>query len=268
VDAAALQRDGHLLVRGAVGESVLRRARTAAASVTDRLYPASALSGTKDRPLDYLTGSLLWQTNDGFRDLVFSPRLAALAAGALGCESVRLLYDQIFVKPPAAALTMWHQDQVYWPIDTTGVADRGPIDSVRIWLSLTDLPAAVGGLHFANQSHRHGPIEADELQCGAPGHCSTISIAGQPHTVSSYGALAAGDVTIHAGYALHAAGKNPTSLTRYGVSLAYIPDGTRVAQDLSDQDRSFLAAYAPGRGAGDLFDSTHNPLLWPSKDQL
>src|SRR4051794_37402713 len=41
-----------------------------------------------------------WIVDDGFHDLVFSPRLTTPLCQLLGTKSVRFFHDQIFYKPP------------------------------------------------------------------------------------------------------------------------------------------------------------------------
>jgi ectoine hydroxylase-related dioxygenase (phytanoyl-CoA dioxygenase family) len=175
------------------------------------------------------------------------------------------LYDQLFAKQPGAICTVWHQDQVYLPIDTSDVIDEGRVGMARGWVSLTALPADVGGLHFVDGSHRLGPIDARDMQVGLPGSGDTAMVNGRELSITDYGAFDAGDATLHAGYTLHAARSNPSGRTRYGVAVVYVPDGARVAEPADEQQELAIALHTPGRRAGDPIDTPANPILWPAE---
>ncbi len=206
---------------------------------------------------------MLWEHNRDIRSVVCSARLGRIAAVALGAERVRLLYDQLFVKPPGAPMTMWHQDQGYWPIDTNELHEAGGVGAVRIWVSMTDVPAEVGGLHFVDGSHLAGPIDNHDLSGGPPGERSTFSVRGCDHPVVDYGGFAAGDATVHAGYTLHAARRNPSNRTRFGLSMVYVIDGARVFEPSDENHQTLIDWFIPGRAPGDRIDTARNPVVWP-----
>ena len=128
----AVHRDGHGVLRGAVGDPIVRRAhRDARVEVERALHEAAEAPDAEERgPIDYHSVVNLCDRSRALRDVVFAPELARRAAETLGVQRVRLLYDQLFVKPPGAMVTMWHQDQVYWPVDTSDVS-RTMLRSVR-----------------------------------------------------------------------------------------------------------------------------------------
>ncbi len=260
--AERFQRDGHAVLRGALTDPVLRRARAAARREVERAL-ATAPGARDPRQVDYFTVIQLCARSRALRDVVCAPQLARLAAEALGVARVRLLYDQLFAKPAGAVCTVWHQDQVYWPIDTSEVVEEGRVGAARIWVSLTTLPATVGGLHFVDDSHRMGPIDPTRVRIGPPGGGGSATIAGADHEITDYGGFGAGDATIHAGFTLHGSSANASSRTRYAVAVAYVPDGTRVAEPADEQHAAAIALHTPGRRPGDLVDSAANPVLWP-----
>src|SRR5262245_52230086 len=222
------------MLRGVLGDPVLRRGRRAARAEIERALAEAPEAAAREQ-VDYHTAIKLRERNQALRDVVCSPLLARRAAAVLGVERVRLLYDQLFAKPPGAICTMWHQDQVYLPIDTSDVIEEGRIGMARGWVSLTPLPAEVGGLHFVDGSHRFGPIDSDDVEIGAPGRRDHATVKGTDLSITDYGAFGAGDATFHAGFTLHGSGSNPTGRTRYGVAVVYVPDGTRVAEPADEQ---------------------------------
>lgn len=260
------QRDGHVMVRAALTGPVLRRARADAEAEVARVLAAPdegarPAEGTGWQQEDYVGVLEVHRRSPALREVVCSPVLARLAAAALGVPAVRLLYDQLFAKPPGALFTPWHQDEVYWPVDTSQVIADGGIGTVRLWLSLTPLPASVGGLRFADGSHQLGAIdvEGSVTPSGTP---ATVVIDGNPVPVSDHGAFEAGDATLHAGYTLHGSRGNRSAQTRCGVTVAYVPDGARVAEPASWLQEVALALHTPGTRPGGLIDGPANPVLW------
>ena len=123
----------------------------------------------------FLQVTNLWRHSRSVRELVFSRRLAGIAAALLGVRSVRLYHDQALYKEPGGGITPWHADQYYWPLSS----DR----TVTVWLPLQETPADMGPLAFAAGSHRFEfgrdlPIsDASEiaLQRRSPGRASLWS---------------------------------------------------------------------------------------------
>ena len=261
--AACFQRDGHVLLRGALDDPLVRRGRAAARAEIDQVRAATP-EVPGQPPADYVSAINLCERSVALRDVVCAPQLARRAAAMLGVERVRLLYDQVFAKPPGATFTVWHQDQVYLPIDTSDVLEAGSIGMVRSWVSLTDLPAEVGGLHFVDGSHRLGRFADAEVAIGPPGTRDVATVNGCDHPITDYGALAAGDATFHAGYTVHGARSNPSGRTRYGVAAIYVPDGARVAEPADAAQELAIALHVPGKRAGDVIDTAVNPILWPA----
>lgn len=93
----------------------------------------------------FLQVTNLWQHNETVKRLVFSRRLAGIAAALLGVHAVRLYHDQALYKEPGGGITPWHADQYYWPLSS----DR----CVTIWLPLQETPLEMGPLAFARGSH-------------------------------------------------------------------------------------------------------------------
>ena len=60
----------------------------------------------------------IWKKSDDVKKLVFSKRLAKIAADLLEVSGVRLYHDQALYKEPGGGFTPWHADQQYWPLAT------------------------------------------------------------------------------------------------------------------------------------------------------
>ncbi|HTU26917.1 MAG TPA: phytanoyl-CoA dioxygenase family protein, partial [Pirellulales bacterium] len=88
----------------------------------------------------------IWTKCPVVKELVFSKRLARLAAELMGSRGVRLYHDQALFKEAGGGLTPWHADQQYWPLDTS--------KTITAWIPLQATPLAMGPLAFGAGSHR------------------------------------------------------------------------------------------------------------------
>jgi hypothetical protein len=142
---------GHTVVRGLASPAELAVFRPA---IEDAVRRAT----TRARPLDerdtygkaFLQVPNLCASDPVVRAFTFAARFARVAAELLRVDGVRLYHDQALFKEPGGGHTPWHQDQVYWPLDS----DR----SITMWMPLVDVPADVGSMTFVDGSHRHGDL--------------------------------------------------------------------------------------------------------------
>jgi hypothetical protein len=88
----------------------------------------------------------LWEQDAQVKAFTLARRFARLAAQLLGVEAVRLYHDQALYKEPKGGHTPWHQDQYYWPLDTS--------NTITLWMPLIDITEDLGMLTFASGSHR------------------------------------------------------------------------------------------------------------------
>jgi ectoine hydroxylase-related dioxygenase (phytanoyl-CoA dioxygenase family) len=88
----------------------------------------------------------IWIHSGPVRDIVFSERLAKIAADLLEVNGVRLYHDQALYKEAGGGQTPWHADQYYWPLAT----DR----TVTVWIPLQETPLIMGPLEFSAGSNR------------------------------------------------------------------------------------------------------------------
>lgn len=253
---AAFRRDGHVLVRGLAAPDEL-------AEVTPRILSLGVEKAWDQRPLEerdtygqaFLQAFNLWRLDDAVADFVCSPRFARVAAALLGCDGVRLYHDQALFKEPGGGPTPWHQDQYYWPF-----ADE---PTVTMWMPLVDVPPEVGTMTFASGSHLdvslRGPGISDESQAA---FAAQLERAGLPHR--THGPLPAGDATFHAGWTVHSAPGNPTEAMRPVMTVIYVADGARVADELTEAQDFDRRVWLGGRPPGALVDHELNPVLWPA----
>jgi ectoine hydroxylase-related dioxygenase (phytanoyl-CoA dioxygenase family) len=194
----------------------------------------------------------IWRSSAIAQELVFSRRLARIAAELMGVDGVRLYADQALYKEPGGGITPWHADQYYWPLGS----DR----AITAWIPLQDTPMELGPLEFADGSHRfsHGrdlPISDEsesELQAalGAQGFRTDAS------------AYQIGDVSYHLGWVFHHAGPNRSQTTRRVMTVIYVDADIRVAEPSNDAQRRDLAMMMPGAVVGEVPDTPLNPELY------
>ena len=92
----------------------------------------------------------LWHTEKGyFRDLIFTPVLHECAWTSMGWEGARLLHDHIICKPHKGHNDKipWHQDSMFWPINSPGVST---------WTPFLDVTLEDGCLEVVDRSHLGG----------------------------------------------------------------------------------------------------------------
>jgi ectoine hydroxylase-related dioxygenase (phytanoyl-CoA dioxygenase family) len=199
----------------------------------------------------FLQVTNLWRHSERVRELVFSRRLAGIAAELLGVAGVRLYHDQALYKEPGGGITPWHADQYYWPLSS----DR----AVTVWLPLQDTPAEMGPLAFAAGSHRFEfgrdlPISDDserELQSRLA--AQGFGVAEEPYAL--------GEASFHLGWTFHRAAPNRSASPRRVMTVIYIDSAIRVAEPVNDFQRADIDAWMPGTEPGNVPCTPLNPVL-------
>jgi len=152
---------GHAVVRGLASPALVEQYKPAIDEAT------MALRWDK-RPLEerdtygraFIQSANVHRHSATVAEFALARRFARVAAELLQCDGVRLYHDQALYKEPGGGFTPWHQDQVYWPLDS----DR----TITMWMPLVDIPRDVGGMTFADGSWRHGNL--GELVIGDASH--------------------------------------------------------------------------------------------------
>ncbi len=194
----------------------------------------------------------LWENDEMVKKFVFAQRFAKVAAKLMGVDGARIYHDQALYKEPGGGHTPWHQDQFYWPLDTT--------KTITMWMPLVDAPIEMGTLVFASGSHKGGSIAqmaiSDESERRFRDH---VIEKNYPCAIAE---MRAGDATWHSGWTLHKAPGNSTTRMREVMTIIYYADGTNVAEaanDFQPADRArWLSNIEPGKPA----DGPLTPLLW------
>ncbi|WP_432970825.1 phytanoyl-CoA dioxygenase family protein [Dactylosporangium sp. CA-233914] len=194
----------------------------------------------------------LWRHEEQVRELVFSRRLAAVAADLLGVDGVRLYHDQALYKEAGGGHTPWHADQYYWPLAT----DR----SVTVWIPLQETPPEMGPLAFARGSHRFSygrdlPIsDESEAALQAALEAQNFPLVQEP--------FALGDVSYHLGWTFHRAAPNGSATPRRVMTVIYVDADITVAEPVNDHQRGDLGEWLGGTPVGQVPDTELNPVLY------
>lgn len=251
----AFGRDGHAVVRGLAAPQELDDCRAAIeAAVTRRQTKLPPLAERDAYSQAFVQLPNLWRRDEAIARFVLGARFAKAAADLMGVDGVRIYHDQALAKEAGGAHTPWHQDQVYWPLETD--------DTITMWMPLVDVPMVAGPMTFASGSHVLGALDALVIGEASDTTFSTL-VADRGLTETTHGPFAAGDATFHRGWTLHRAGANRTDHLRLVMTVIYYADGARIGPVDSPargmDHKYWLAGIAPGERA----DDPGNPVVWP-----
>ncbi|MFC0214972.1 phytanoyl-CoA dioxygenase family protein [Paenibacillus chartarius] len=250
----AYRRDGHTMLRGVAADHEVQAYRTVISGLVRE-------SNDQTKPLHerdtygkaFIQIINLWRKSEAVKRFVLAERFGRIAAELMGVDAVRVYHDQALFKEPGGGHTPWHQDQIYWPMDT----DK----TITLWMPLVPITEAVGSMTFASESHRKGLI--DRIEISDESHKTLAQyIEGKGFKLVNYGGMAAGDATFHGGWTLHAAPGNPTDTMREVMTIIYYADGTKVAEPKSSAQRNDLNAYFPGQKPGEEAGTDLNPIVY------
>lgn len=256
---AGYNRDGHTIVRGLLQPEEVAVYRQAIGEIVKtHNYHTKPLEERDTYGKAFIQIGNLWRMSEAVKRFVLARRFAKVAAELMGVDGVRIYHDQALFKEPGGGHTPWHQDQIYWPIDS----DK----TITMWMPLVPVSEEIGSMTFASGSHKSGYISKQEISDES--HRTLKSyIEGKQLPTVNYGALAAGDATFHAGWTLHSAPGNPTDQMREVMTIIYIADGLTVAEPDSNARRGDLAAWFPGLKPGDPAASELNPLVYSTSSE-
>ncbi|MCU0374113.1 MAG: phytanoyl-CoA dioxygenase family protein [Chitinophagaceae bacterium] len=194
----------------------------------------------------------LWQQDDRIKALVFSPRLAKIAADLMQCTGSRLYHDQALYKEPGGGITPWHADQYYWPLQT----DK----TVTAWMPLHAVPLDMGPLEFSAGSHQI--IEGRELEIGDDSEKEIqqrLRVTDFKHVIEPF---EAGEISFHSGWVFHRAGANKTPEMRKVMTIIYMDKDMRLKQPENANQQNDWDTWCPGARVGEVIETELNPLLY------
>lgn len=199
----------------------------------------------------------LWTHSDVVKELVFSQKLARIAAELMGVSGVRLYHDQALYKEPGGGITPWHADQFYWPLATD--------HTVTAWIPLQDTPLDMGPLAFAPKSHnlhigRNVAISAEsEAMIGKTLRDLQMDIVEEPYDL--------GEISFHLGWNWHHAGANTSRMPRRVMTIIYMEEQARLHAPRHKNHQQDWDTWMPGARIGEIVNTQLNPVLWSNEGQ-
>lgn len=195
-----------------------------------------------------------WKADRVIAAQVLSARVGELVARLAGYRGVRLLQDNVLWKPPGAKAIGCHQDSSY-------ASYLVPPEMVTCWMSLDDLPADAGPVHYVRGSHRWPRSAPQRSQFHAPDdwlapvHAAS-PVDGEPELVPVV--VKAGGGSVHHGLTWHGSPPNTSAgTTRMALVAHLLPVEARFHHEHVDP------IYSRYRRHGDLtLDESFFPVVW------
>lgn len=249
----AYGRDGHICLPHLASPEEISFYRKAIREAVEKLNTEKR--AMKDRDTygkAFLQIFNLWRTGETLKRFVLSKRFGAVAAQLMGVERVRVYHDQALFKEAGGGHTPWHQDQFYWPLDTT--------HTITLWMPLVDLSKNMGIMQFASGSHQQGYILSKEISDASEAFFDQY-VRDRAMPVSGRDTMNAGDATFHAGWTLHNAPANNTNTMREVMTIIYYADKTTILKPDNTFREADLKTWLGGRQPGEEAASEMNPLI-------
>lgn len=250
----AFDRNGHTQTLDLLDDDEANAYRDAIAAAVDKFNAEKRSLAERDTyGKAFLQIMNLWRVDEGVKKFVLAKRFAHIAAKLLGVENVRLYHDQALFKEPGGGPTPWHQDQNYWPLDTT--------KTITMWMPLVAIPnAEMGMLTFASGSHGGGNV-FDFVISDESDDAFERYVRDKRFPLVRPAALKAGDATWHNGFTIHNAPGNDSDRMRQVMTIIYYADGTRISAPQHEFQANDLSTWLGNKAPGSLADSELNPLL-------
>ena len=200
----------------------------------------------------------IWRQSALVKEIVYSRRLAQIAADLMGVEGVRLYHDQALYKEPGGGHTPWHADQYYWPLASE--------KTVTVWIPLQVTPLDMGPLEFSAGSHTL--TAGRDLQISDESEAmlgEKLLEAGFPHVVEPFDA---GEVSFHSGWLYHRAGANQSGAMRKVMTMIYMDRDMLLKAPENQNQLDDWNAWCPGAEVGKVVNTPLNPILYEKEGAL
>ncbi len=248
------QRDGHILLPGVLSPEEISAYRPVIRAAVERYNPENRAIADRDLQAFLLIVNLRVR-EEAARRFVLARRFAKIAADLMQVERVRIYLDEAFYKEPGGGKTQWHQDRLYFPLDTDEV--------VTLWMPIVDVTAQMGTLSFASGSHTEGDLGYQPISDAAEEYFSQF-IEERGFTLAPSVDMEAGDATFHHGWVLHGAPPNTSTRPREVMTIVYYPDGTSLPKPNNIYQQRALELGFGGK-SGDLAESPIHPVVYDSQ---
>ncbi|MFM2254622.1 MAG: hypothetical protein RLZZ47_111 [Bacteroidota bacterium] len=194
----------------------------------------------------------LWTENELVKSLVFSKRIAKIAADLMQVDGVRLYHDQALFKEAGGGITPWHADQYYWPLSS----DK----TVTAWIPLQATPLEMGPLEFSAASH--AIVEGRELEIGDQSEevlQKKLRVTDFQHIIEPFDV---GEVSFHSGWVFHRAGANRTNEMRKVMTIIYMDRDMVLKNPDNINQQNDWETWCPGAKIGEIINTPLNPILY------
>lgn len=245
--------NGHVLIRNILSPDEVAAYRPV-------ILEAASRQNTEKRKLEdrdtygkaFLQIMNLWVNNQLVKRFTLAKRFGKIAADLLGAENVRIYHDQALFKEIGGGPTPWHQDQYYWPVDTS--------QTITMWMPLVDINEGMGMLTFASGSHKMGNVFDFEISDESEQEFDKY-VRDHAFAISRPAEMKAGDATWHYGYTIHNAPGNESQKMREVMTIIYIADGAKVTKPKNKWQENDLKTWMNSLPVGSLAASDLNPAV-------
>ena len=194
----------------------------------------------------------LWRQDAIVKELIFSKRLAKIAADLLQTDGVRIYHDQALFKEGGGGITPWHADQYYWPLDT----DK----TVTAWMPLQATPLSMGPVEFSAGSHQ--VVEGRDLEIGDESEAAMqqkLRVTDFKHVMEPFDA---GEISFHSGWVFHRAGANTTEQMRKVMTIIYMDKNMRLKNPENKNQINDWNTWCPGAVIEEIINTPLNPVVY------
>lgn len=194
----------------------------------------------------------IWTKSPMVKEIVFSKRLAKIAADLMEVNGVRMYHDQALFKEPGGGHTPWHADQYYWPLASD--------NTVTAWIPLQETGLELGPVEFSAKSQ--------QLQEGRTLKISDDSevLIQKKLTLHDFEKVVEpfelGEISFHSGWVFHRAGENKTNQMRKVMTVIYMEKDMRLKEPDNENQQADWDTWCPGAVVGELIDTPLNPVLY------
>ncbi len=195
----------------------------------------------------------IWRNSADVKEIVFSKRIAQIAAALLEVDGVRIYHDQALYKEPSGGHTPWHADQYYWPLE----GDK----TITAWIPLQYTPLEFGPLEFSAGSNQLTKGRDKEISDDSQSFLEqALKDAGFNHVVEAFDL---GEMSFHRGWLYHRAGPNKSDQMRKVMTMIYMDKDIRLKAPENKNQQADWDSWCPGAVIGEVINSPINPRLYP-----
>lgn len=194
----------------------------------------------------------LWREDEVVKNLVFSKRLAKIAAELMQTDGVRIYHDQALFKEGGGGITPWHADQYYWPLET----DK----TITAWIPLQQTPLELGPLEFSAGSHQI--VEGRDLEISDESEAAIqqkLRVTDFKHIIEPFDI---GEVSFHSGWVFHRAGANTTDQMRKVMTVIYMDKDMVLKNPENKNQVNDWNTWCPGARVGEVINTPINPVIY------